>query len=98
MEHFLNKEVRREQLIELTRSGFASGSPRKRDTSLKSVPDYGTAPMLLCCLFVSGLEECKDLKIVEKAESKIGSYYFLPHRQVVTNDSRDDRLENAGKV
>ncbi|GFU87568.1 uncharacterized protein TNCV_2934901 [Trichonephila clavipes] len=41
----------------------------------------------MCRLFVSGLEECKDLKIVEKAESKIGSSYFLPHRPVVTNEN-----------
>ncbi|GFY65961.1 integrase catalytic domain-containing protein [Trichonephila inaurata madagascariensis] len=44
---FLNKEVRGKQLIELALSGFASGSPRKRDTWPKSVPDYGTASMLV---------------------------------------------------
>ncbi|GFY73528.1 hypothetical protein TNIN_362241 [Trichonephila inaurata madagascariensis] len=44
---YLNKEVRIEQLIELARSGFDSGSPRKRDTWPKSVPDYGTASMFV---------------------------------------------------
>ncbi|KAF8785753.1 hypothetical protein HNY73_011259 [Argiope bruennichi] len=45
--NFLNKEVRGEQLIELARSGFASGSQRKLDTCPKSVQDYGTASMLV---------------------------------------------------
>ncbi|GFY47682.1 uncharacterized protein TNIN_491851 [Trichonephila inaurata madagascariensis] len=29
----------------------------------------------------------EDLKIIEKADSKIGSSYFLPHRPVVKNDN-----------
>ncbi|KAF8795710.1 hypothetical protein HNY73_000177 [Argiope bruennichi] len=45
--NFLNKEVKGEQLIGLSRSGFASGSQRKRHMCPKSVPDYGTASMLV---------------------------------------------------
>ncbi|GFT06170.1 integrase catalytic domain-containing protein [Trichonephila clavipes] len=36
--------------------------------------------------------EREDLKIIEKAESKIGSSYFLPHRPVVKNDENTTKI------
>ncbi|GFY71317.1 DUF5641 domain-containing protein [Trichonephila inaurata madagascariensis] len=72
---FLNKEVRGEQLIEFARSGFASGSPGKRDTWPKSVADYGTASILISTSDRDGQRHAA--RIFLRSETSEGVKIFL---------------------